>query len=120
MLLIFACASIPMQGVKRYTGVLHNATDLIVDVAIVEYENVPNGKEIGLVEKFMLSPGESKTVRLPAGHYHVYAACSEGRFFRCLVFPDVLRYPDKPWSLDFEIRGGKRDSNSRSNTTRDI
>lgn len=92
LFLLIACAVVPMAG-KLYHGTITNNTGLIVDLAILDMESEE------LIKSHMFSHMEVWSVSLPAGHYHVIASCSKGYLEKCLVFPDMLRHPDKPWSV---------------------
>ena len=92
VLLLFACASVPIQG-KMFHGEIQNNTGLVVDLAIVD---VATGK---LHMKHMFGVYEVWEVSLPAGHWHIIASCSKGYIRACLRFPETLQYPDKPWHI---------------------
>ncbi len=95
-MVLFLAASVCAE--KLYTGNFTNNEEVILDVAVVEI--LEDESEV-LRFSFMLSPGETITEKLPAGHYHIIASCLKGYMYLCLVVPDMLEYPDKPFNIFF-------------------
>ena len=80
---------------KTYTLRFVNKTGMIVDIAIVD------GDTGDFITGEMLSDGETWEAALPAGHYHIFAACKFGIMQECMLLPESLPKPDEPFTFEF-------------------